>query len=108
MLSDTKARAAKTRPKPYKLTDSNQLFLPEGTADCCRSTCRAWVVFWPRGPLYHLASSVLNNEAPSAPKTTIFFHRRYHARVPPNRRMGTNRYERPRPNRSAKCWISGG
>ncbi|MGY4398973.1 integrase [Sphingomonas sp. UYAg733] len=27
MLSDAKARAAKPRPKPYKLTDSNQLFL---------------------------------------------------------------------------------
>ncbi|WP_345840556.1 tyrosine-type recombinase/integrase [Sphingomonas oligophenolica] len=27
LLSDAKARAAKPRPKPYKLTDSNQLFL---------------------------------------------------------------------------------
>ena len=27
MLTDTKVRAAKPRPKPYKLTDGNRLFL---------------------------------------------------------------------------------
>lgn len=27
MLTDTKVRAAKPRPKPYKLTDANRLFL---------------------------------------------------------------------------------
>lgn len=36
MLSDAKARAAKPRHKPYKLTDSNQLF-----RNLCAGGCTA-------------------------------------------------------------------